>query len=130
MISTLSQLKFRLVLFCRHVTHSAPLSGSNISWNILSCRDLLSLASAGHLADSEGDNGDVELDDEDSVGDERYNSSSSHNLSSFKRGGLPPAPPGLELRAGAGAEAESRRGLGRAKIKRSTGELASWTRGT
>ena len=60
---------------------------------------MLSLASAGHLADSEGDNGDVELDDEDSVGDERFNSSSSHNLSSFKRGGLPPGPP---VRSGQG----------------------------
>ena len=48
-------------------------------------RDLLSLATGGHLADSEGDNGDVELDDEDSVGDDRYNSA-SQNLSSFRKG--------------------------------------------
>lgn len=47
-------------------------------------RDLVSLANSGHLADSEGDNGDAEPDDEDSVGDERFNAS-AQNLSSFKR---------------------------------------------
>ena len=78
---------------CRHDTPHHYNYQDEIFY-ILFCRDLLSLATAGHLADSEGDNGDVELDDEDSVGDERYNSSSSHNLSSFKRGGLPPGPPG------------------------------------
>jgi len=44
----------------------------------------VSLANSGHLADSEGDNGDAEQDDEDSVGDERFNAS-AQNLSSFKR---------------------------------------------
>ena len=70
------------------------------------CRDLLSLASAsaGHLADSEGDNGDVELEDEDSVGDERYNSS-SQNLSSFKRG-LPSGARGQARSRSRGGEAE------------------------
>ena len=58
-------------------------------------RDILSLTAAGggHLAESDGDNGDVELDDEDSVGDDRFHSSSG-NLSSFKAGaGRGPALP-------------------------------------
>ena len=74
--------------------------------NILFLRDLLSLASAsaGHLADSEGDNGDVELDDDDDIGDERYNSSSG-NLSSFKRG-LPPGGRGAGRSRSRGGEGE------------------------
>ena len=74
------------------------------NWNIEQIfdginRDLLSLATGGHLADSEGDNGDVELDDEDSVGDDRYNSH-SHNLSSFKKGGPSVGNRGQEGRQG------------------------------
>jgi len=54
----------------------------------------MSLANSGHLADSEGDNGDAELDDEDSLGGEdRFQPSSvpiGSNLSSFKRIPVPP----------------------------------------
>jgi len=53
----------------------------------------LSLANSGHLADSEGDNGDAELDDEESLGGEdRFQPSSvpiGSSLSSFKRTPLP-----------------------------------------
>jgi len=56
-------------------------------------RDFLTLANIeGNLADSEGDNGDIELDDEDSVGDDRYRSS-SQKLSSFKTGRSQDPPP-------------------------------------
>ena len=65
------------------------------------------------MVDSEGDNGDVELEDEDSVGDDqRYHHSSSGNLSSFKRGG--PALAG-DRRAG-GSRSRSRGGETR-KVK-------------
>ena len=82
-------------------------------------RDLLSLATGGHLADSEGDNGDVELDDEDSVGDDRYNSH-SHNLSSFKKGGPSVGSRGQEGRQG-GSRSRSRGGEGE-KPRRSKGD--------
>ena len=73
-------------------------------------RDLLSLATGGHLADSEGDNGDVELDDEDSVGDDRYNSA-SQNLSSFRKGGPAMGSRSHEGRQG-GSRSRSRGGEG------------------
>ena len=73
-------------------------------------RDLLSLTTGGHLADSEGDNGDVELDDEDSVGDDRYHSA-SQNLSSFRKGGPAMGNRGHEGRQG-GSRSRSRGGEG------------------
>ena len=82
-------------------------------------RDLLSLATGGHLADSEGDNGDVELDDEDSVGDDRYNSA-SQNLSSFRKGGPAMGSRGHEGRQG-GSRSRSRGGEGD-KPRRSKGD--------
>ena len=92
-------------------------------------RDLLSLAAGGHLADSEGDNGDVELEDEDSVGDERYNSS-SQNLSSFRkgapalagRGGEGSRPPGSRSRS-RGGEGERPRRSKADKDKHKVGQL-------
>lgn len=61
------------------------------------------------MVDSEGDNGDVELEDEDSVGDDqRFHHSSSGNLSSFKRGG--PALGGQGDRKAAGSRSRSRGG--------------------
>ena len=78
----------------------------------------MSIATGGNLADSEGDNGDVELEDEDSVGDDRYHSA-SHNLSSFKRAG--PTVPARSQERQSGGRSRSRGGEGD-KPRRSKGD--------
>merc|ERR1719454_1840880 len=80
-------------------------------------RDLVSLANSGHFADSEGDQGDAETEEEESLGgDERFAAAAA--LSSFKRA---PAMGGrvLDQRHREEKRSRSRGGAGEKKSKNS-----------